>query len=128
MIMKTIDRTSEFDPADIEANRIYGALSYLWILFLVPLFACPKSAFGKFHANQGLVVFLIEIVLNVIFAIASTILGLIPILGAIAVTLLGLVQSVINLAMFILVIYCLIQALNSKVIELPFIGNIKIIK
>jgi hypothetical protein len=40
-----------FDQADIEKNKTMAGLAYL--LFFLPLVACPDSPFGRFHANQG---------------------------------------------------------------------------
>jgi len=54
--------TKVFDP-DIESSRTIATLSYLWILFLVPLLLQRKSKFAQFHAKQGLVLFVIEFVL-----------------------------------------------------------------
>ena len=78
------DRTSDFDPADIEKNRVFGGLSYLWLLFILPLFACPQSRFAKFHANQGLVLFIIEAVINLIFGVVIKFVKIVPILGGVA--------------------------------------------
>lgn len=47
---------------DIESNKFLAALSYVWILCLVPLFLKRKSDFAQFHAKQGLLLFVIEIV------------------------------------------------------------------
>jgi len=44
-----------FDPKDVEENKTVAALSYLFILFLVPLLLKRESPFAQFHAKQGLV-------------------------------------------------------------------------
>jgi uncharacterized membrane protein len=49
------------DP-DVEANKTVAALSYISILFLVPLLAKRNSKFAQFHAKQGLVLFVIEVI------------------------------------------------------------------
>lgn len=41
-----------FEAGDIKRNRIPAALAYL--LFFIPLLVCPESRYGRFHANQGL--------------------------------------------------------------------------
>src|ERR1700754_1359030 len=43
------------DPADVEKNKVFALLSYLGILWLVPLLAAKESPFCKFHCNQGIV-------------------------------------------------------------------------
>lgn len=52
------DITQQFAPEDIQKNKVISALSYLGILFFLPLVAAPESRFGKFHANQSLVLML----------------------------------------------------------------------
>jgi uncharacterized membrane protein len=44
------------DP-DIANNKAMGILAY--ILFVIPLVAAPQSKFARFHANQGLLVFIV---------------------------------------------------------------------
>jgi len=51
----------EKDQKDIEANKIIAAMSYVWILCLVPLLLKRKSKFAQFHAKQGLLLFIVEI-------------------------------------------------------------------
>jgi len=49
------------DP-DIEANKVVAALSYIWILFLIPMLLKKDSKFCQFHAKQGLILFLFSFV------------------------------------------------------------------
>ena len=44
-------------------DKIFGILGYIGILWLIPLCA-GKTEFCRFHANQGLVLFLACIVLE----------------------------------------------------------------
>lgn len=46
---------------DIESNKVMASLSYIWALCLVPLLFKRHSEFAQFHAKQGLLLFLIEI-------------------------------------------------------------------
>ncbi|PIR06164.1 MAG: hypothetical protein COV55_04785 [Candidatus Komeilibacteria bacterium CG11_big_fil_rev_8_21_14_0_20_36_20] len=50
------------DKKDIESNKVLAAVGYIWILCLVPLFLKQKSKFAQFHAKQGLLLFIIELV------------------------------------------------------------------
>lgn len=47
---------------DIEKNKTVAALSYVWILFLIPLLGKKRSKFSQFHAKQGLILFLLSFV------------------------------------------------------------------
>ncbi len=47
--------------ADIEKNKDVAAMSYLWILSVVVLYARRDSPFVQYHARQGMWLFLISI-------------------------------------------------------------------
>ena len=97
----------------MESNKLMAAISYIWILFLVPLFAAKDDAFARFHANQGLLLFLVSIVFGII--------AIIPFVGAIISAIGGIVT-------FIFMILGIINALKGEMKPLPFIGGIEIIK
>ncbi|MBQ7604227.1 MAG: hypothetical protein IJU75_04670 [Clostridia bacterium] len=105
------------EEKDIADNKVMAILAYLWILFLIPLFAAKESKFARFHANQGIILFIASIVVG----IASAILGLIPIVGAI-------VGWLLSICLFVFFILGIVNAVQGKAKELPFIGGIKILK
>ena len=53
-IINTPDTTESFDRDDIAKNKGMSVLSYIWILFIIPLFAAKDSKFARFHANRDL--------------------------------------------------------------------------
>ena len=55
---------SKFDAKDVADNKAVAALSYISILFLVPLLLKKDSPFAKAHAKQGLILFLFEVVVS----------------------------------------------------------------
>ncbi|MCK5415804.1 hypothetical protein KAI92_00060 [Candidatus Parcubacteria bacterium] len=61
-----VDKTETDDKSLIktkeEKERVAAALSYVWILCLVPLLGNRDSKFAQFHAKQGLVIFALETV------------------------------------------------------------------
>ena len=56
------DKTSEFDPLDAEKNKYFSILGYFGLLVLLPLVFAPKSKFARFHANQALVLLIVQLV------------------------------------------------------------------
>ena len=117
-ILNTTDYTQQYHPQDIADGKVMSILAYIWILFFLPLVGCPQSRFGRFHANQGLLV----LICGVIVGLISTILGLIlPVLGAIIGGILGLVNLVF-------VILGILNAAQGRAKELPLIGSIRFIK
>lgn len=47
-------------------NRVLAAISYISFLFLLPIVFCPEDNFARFHARQGLVLFIFGVVCQVI--------------------------------------------------------------
>lgn len=56
-----------FDAKDIEENKWITCLSYIGLLFLIPLLLKRESAFAQFHAKQGLVLTIVYFVGSFIF-------------------------------------------------------------
>lgn len=54
--------TTHRDPKDVADNKDLAALSYVWVLSLVVLFAKRESPFVQFHARQGAVLFGLSLV------------------------------------------------------------------
>lgn len=122
-ILETEDTTDTFDPADIKENNIIAGLAYL--IFFIPLVAKPNSAFGKYHANQGLVYLIAVIVVQIALIFIGIPLGFIPFIGGILKWFISLGFNLVIIALFVV---GLINACNGKAKELPLIGKIKIIK
>ncbi len=53
----------EFTPEDIRKNKDLAALSYLWLFSIVILLARRDSPFIQLHARQGVVLFVLSILL-----------------------------------------------------------------
>ena len=102
----------EIEQADIDQNKTMAGLAY--IIFFLPLLVCPDSRFGRFHANQGLLLLLLGFV-------GSFILTIIPIIGWILLPFFGI-------GVLILVVMGLINGFNGKVKELSLIGHFRLIK
>ena len=94
-------------------NKLLAAISYIWILFLVPIFIAKDDAFARFHANQGLVLFLVSLALGII--------ALIPLIG----TIISIIGGIVT---FVFMILGIINALKGEMKPLPLIGGIEIIK
>lgn len=50
------------EKRDAENNKHAAVLSYVWILFLIPLMMKRNSKFCQLHAKQGLVLFIASLV------------------------------------------------------------------
>lgn len=58
-----------FDAKDVEENKVLACLSYVGILFLIPMLVKKDSKFCQEHARQGVVMFI------------AGLLGVIPVIG-----------------------------------------------
>lgn len=116
--MNEVNHTSEFDTADIEANKVISALAYLGILFFLPLVAAKDSKFGRFHANQGLIFFITAIALNIVTWIITAIIAPVGVIVSLLVWLIDLA----------LLLYGIINTAKGQAKELPIIGKFRFIK
>ncbi len=98
---------------DLQQVKVMAALAYFGILFFLPLVTNPDSSFGKFHANQGLLLLLLNVVVSTVLTVTIFGVILLPIL------------YIFTLILFIMGI---MNALNLKKKRLPVIGGIDIIK
>ena len=91
-----------------DQKNIIAVISYIGFLCLIPILMKEKDEFVKFHAKQGLVLFIAEI--------ATMLIAWIPILG----WLVGFVAWIIWLVLSIIGI---INVVNGKQVPLPIIGK-----
>lgn len=127
----TTDSTADFDKADIEQNKVMAILSYFGILVFIPIFAAKDSKFARYHANQGLTLFIalfgwwiVDYILTMLLrSLLWRGLGLWEIYS-----LCGMVLNLVYIVFTVLAVIGIINALNGKAKELPVIGKYKILK
>ena len=135
--LNTPDTTSEFDPEDIALNNRLSFLSYIGALVLVPIFCVKKSKFARYHANQGLILFIVEFAYGVIQMILDLILkAIFPLHYSLTLSLvrnpayyiISVLLSLAWVALIFLNVTGIINAVKGKAKELPIIGKFKILK
>lgn len=108
---------SNFTPEEVQKNNILAAVCYLVpILFFLPLLIDKNSSYNRFHANQALVWFIVDLILGVIMKVLS----LIPVLGAI-------IDVLVSLAVIAVTVCLMIGAYKGMAVRIPFIGSIDLI-
>ena len=117
----TADTTSQFDPQDITNNKVMAILAYFGILVLIPIFAAKESKFARFHANQGLILFIAGIAIYIVQTIFYSLFSLR------LWWLISTVVGIIGLVIFVLAIIGIVNAAQGKAKELPLVGNFKIL-
>ena len=122
--LSTSDTTSQFDPRDIEQNKVMAILAYLGILVIIPILAAKESKFARFHSNQGLVLLIASILFYIVYSILSSIIFAISWKLGFLVSIIGL----IGIVFFVLMIIGIVNAAGGKAKELPLIGKYRILK
>lgn len=104
-----------FEKADIERTRALCVLGYF--IFFIPLLE-KDSRFARFHANQGLVFFLFNVVCGIIGRIFMEFL---PLIGCV-------ICGIYPIFVFVLLICGCANAANGRVKRVPFIGGATLLK
>lgn len=89
-------------------QKFFSILSYLWILFIIPLMARKKDKFIQFHAKQGLALF---ISYTFIFILA-------------ALPKIGIIAFVLFFFTIIFNVIAIVMVLFGDKWEIPFIARI----
>ncbi len=105
-------------------DKVLGVVGYFGLLFLVPLLA-GKTEFTRYHANQGLVLFIADIILGIIAGILSAVIAFIPVVGLFLPFIISGAVGIISLVFMILGI---VHAAQGEMKPLPVIGGFQILK
>jgi uncharacterized membrane protein len=110
-----------FDGRDIEENKTMACLSYISLLFLIPLLARPQSRFCRAHANQGILLCLVAVGSFIVTLLFSVI----PFIGFIISLIFSLIFTI---GIIVMAIIKIVEALGGKYKDLPLIGQLRILK
>ena len=124
-ILNTPRCKDQISPRDISDNKTLSIFSYFGLLFLIPWLASKNSRFARFHANQGLLLFLFTVAASIAVSIVTFIFGFIPVLGVIVNVIMWLVYYVAVIGYIVLGIY---NVVKGRANELPVIGKFRLIK
>lgn len=115
-----------FQQEDVRQNKVMGVLSYLGILVFVPLIVGNKqSPYVRFHTNQGLVLFIASIIVDLLDG--RWFWGFHSIINF-GGSWFSWIFDICSLALFVYMIVGIVYACKGEKKELPLIGQIKILK
>jgi uncharacterized membrane protein len=99
------------------SNRsLMVVLSYLWILFLVPLLVEKNDKEVQWHAKHGLVITVAELVLWVAIFVVQTVLGAVTAgLGC----MVGILSPLIWIVFLVVRVICIIKGVNGQRFTIP---------
>ena len=118
---------------DIEQNRPMAVLAYMGPFVVVPLIFARESAFARFHANQGLLLFLLEFGLwSINWVLSFLFMPTVPLpssgfFGALF-HLYGFAAGVIWAVFALLALVGILHAIAGVDDKLPVIGHFRIVK
>jgi len=95
-------------PKKIDDNKVIAILSYIGVLCLIPLLMKKDDKFVFFHAKQGLVLFIVEIITYFVL--------MIPILG-------WIIAPIASLIWLALSIIGIVNVLGGEMKRLPILGK-----
>lgn len=95
-------------------EKMVGALAY--VIFFIPLIVRPSSAFGRYHANQGLILFMIEI----LAWLSGSLLVFIPGTGF-------LIKALLNIVAISFFVIGVVNASKGEKRPLPVVGGLRLI-
>ena len=115
-----------FPQEEVRQNKGMGILSYFGCLVLIPLLAGnKKSEYVKQHVNQGVSLFVISAILDLLDG--EAVFGLYSFINF-GNTMLSGILDIAGFAIFIIAIMGIVSACKGTKKELPLVGNIKIFK
>ena len=138
---KNVSTDNQYEKKDIESGKGMAILSY--ILPLIPYFAEKENKYVRYHAIQGMNLFIIAIAYSIIYTILTSVIKVkgscgygywgewAASLGTYCKVTPWWVTVPLSLIGFIITALCvigIINVCNGKAKELPIINNIKIIK
>ncbi len=134
-IMHPQDVSDMFSAEDIQNNKWAAAVATIQPLFFIPIVATPESGFGKFYANQGLMLLILNVALGLVGGILGGVLGLvgsllamIPYIGAVFALVFGFLAGIVGLAVSAVsiaaFIFLLVSALQGKARYIPIVGKL----
>jgi uncharacterized membrane protein len=135
VIEKADEPAAEAPAGDPDVEQFKGLAILAYICFLIPLIAAPNSKFARFHANQGLLTFILLVVVTVVVIVlygAAWLFGLMLTKMKLLDTFFSCGVWVLQVGLLVgwiaLVISGIINAANGERKELPIVGHFKLIK
>jgi uncharacterized membrane protein len=110
----------------VKEGKSIAWLSYLNILFLIPFFVQPENPYTRYHARQGLMLFLLEVAIGIVWSILWGISAIIIAAtygGAFfCIPLIAAIMGLLYLLTLILAIIGIIQSASGKFWRMPVFG------
>lgn len=104
------ESSSPTPQVTVDNTTLMGILAYLGPLVIIPFLTAKDQPFVKFHIKQGLILFVIEILLYIIGGVIMSI-------------FFWQIINLLNLGIIILSIVGIVNVVQKKEVELPLVGQ-----
>lgn len=121
---KKVDNTGNSNQNDQSNTILFSILSYIGILWLIPLLVEKNDKVVRFRVNQGIVLFIFDIIGSIAVGNLSAIFVFIPVISFLGVV----IASLFGILCFVLMIIGIVNAANKSEKPLPIIGKFQILK
>ncbi len=128
---KTREYTKRFHPDDIRSCKVECICACTGVLFFLPLVSVPDSKYGKYWANQGLLVLIFELLCLIAGLIVGWILGLaalIPFVGIVFRIVKIIAFAALGVLNLFIIALAASFAARGRARDLPIIGHLRLIK
>ncbi len=111
--------------AEVKPRKGMAVVAYLGILVFIPLLFARKEPYARFHTNQGLVLWLVNLVCS---TLSELLMGQLTAISPILTIVVYGVLGVASVLLFVLNIIGLCRAIGGVKKPLPVIGGIRFLK
>ncbi len=115
--IKPVDITEDFEEKDIKQQKSIAAMCYLPLFFIIAFVGFAESKYAKFHAKQGTLIFILEV------------LFIVP-LNKCRENGNDVLAGLFGFLTFIVVIYVvmgIVYTIKEKAVALPLIGKLLVV-
>jgi uncharacterized membrane protein len=112
--------SSDRADRDVETGRLLAAVAYLPGLSLIGLLGVPENRYVGFHARQGFLLWMVEIVAWIGLAIYDQSLGRIPVLGFLVG---AVVKFAVGSGLLAATVYGVMKGASGERARIPILGD-----
>ena len=107
-------------PEEIANGRLLAAVAYLPALCFIGLLGFPENRYVGFHARQGFVLLLLEILVGLAFGIFDASIGRIPWVGLV---LGAILKFAVWMALLLVTAYGVAKGASGETARIPFLAE-----
>ena len=121
------DHTKDYNVDDVLMTKAVCIFAYFGLLFFLPLAVYKDSKYGKYHANQGLLLLILSVILSILrfFMILP---ASVPFFGAVMMVLSDIISFILGSFILGCFVFGIVNVARNKAVDLPIVGKIRIIK